>query len=504
MSHFTLRARAAPFLRSVPMLVSVPICRCCSPNSTTSEVPMRANKKISTVLISSSVALAMLGTAVPALAAASAASGSFNGKSSGFHQIMQAVDTNGDGIYGRPEVPGELPPDTRPPAVPPLTLAPRTVAASGETAGAVQFGLADTSSTELMKATDDPSTPENETLNELWAFCLEPFVDFNINADATVTALKIDATKAPASVRFLMSKVPVYTADANPATATSDKPIGLLADRTSQAYVGTPISTKLTAGTITASAKTQEYAAIALAVRKILDPAFVFTQINDAIEAPLTARATEYVNAANAASATFVDVDPNQTYGVELDVKVADAPTAGQSTITVTATGLNGTSGNPAPLAGKTLRLWNASADLDPATPGVQTSVTSQQTNAQGVVTFTVAKAATSTPVTVVLDKAIAPGTLLSPQQIPPTAPGGTPLAAVNVQKFVTASWARKVASATVPSLTGAATPTSGPATTAPSTKMPYTGPITTLPMLILAALLGAVGIFVRRRPEAQ
>jgi hypothetical protein len=273
----------------------------------------------------------------------------------------------------------------------------------------------------------------------------------------------------------------------------------LLADRTSQAYVGTPISAKLTVGTKTLDAKLQEYTAIALAVRKIIDPAFAFTQINDAIEAPMTARATEYVNAANAASATFVDVDPNQTYGVELDVKVADAPTAGQSTVTVTVTGLNGTSGNPAPLAGKTLRLWNAAADLDAATPGVQTSVTSQQTNAQGVATFTVAKAATSTPVTVVLDKAIAPGTLLSPQQV---ITQGQP--AVDAQKFVTASWARKTASATVPSLTGAATPTSGPATTAPSTNMPYTGPITTLPMLALAALLGAVGIFVRRRPEAQ
>jgi hypothetical protein len=349
------------------------------------------------------------------------------------------------------------------------------------------MGLADTANDEVMKATDDPSTPEDETLNELWAFCVEPLVDFNVNADATVTALKIDAAKAPASVRFLMSKVPVYgSAD----SATPDKPIGLLADRTSQAYVGTPISTKLTVGTKTLDAKLQEYTAIALAVRKIIDPAFLFTQINDAIEAPMTARATEYVNAANAASATFVDVDPNQTYGVELDVKVADATTAGQSTVTVTVTGLNGTSGNPAPLAGKTLRLWNAAADLDAVTPGVQTSVTSQQTNAQGVTTFTVAKAATSTPVTVVLDKAIAPGTLLSPQQ-------GQP--AVDAQKFVTASWARKTASATVPSLTGAATPT-----TAPSTNMPYTGPITTLPMLALAALLGAVGIFVRRRPEAQ
>ena len=458
---------------------------------------MRANKKISTVLISSSVALAMMGTALPAFAAASAATGSFDGKKSGLVQQLQAVDTNGDGIYGRPELPGELPPDTRPAGSP-----PRTVPASGESAGPVQFGLADTRNDEQVKTTDDPSTPENETLNELWAFCLEPFVDFNVNTDAAVTALKIDATKAPASVRFLMSKVPVYFS-ANPQT-TPAQAIGLLADRTSQVYVGTPFSSPLTVGTKTLSPQLQEYTAIALAVRKIVDPAFAFTQINDAIEAPMTARAIEYVNAANAAAATFVDVDPNQTYGVELDVKVTDAPTAGQSTITVTATGLNGTSGNPAPLAGKTLRLWNASADLDPATPGVQTSVTSQQTNAQGVATFTVAKAATSTPVTVVLDKAIAPGTLLSPQQIPPTAPGGTPLAAVNVQKFVTASWARKVASATVPSLTGATTPTSGPATTAPSTNMPYTGPITTLPMLILAALLGAVGIFVRRRPEAQ
>jgi len=446
----------------------------------------------------------MLGTALPALAAPSAATGSFSGTKSGLLQFIQAVDTNGDGLYGRPELPGELPPDTRPPAVPPLTLAPRTVAASGETAGPVQFGLADTANNEVMKATDDPSTPGDDTLNELWAFCLEPFVDFNVNADATVTALKIDAAKAPASVRFLMSKVPAYSAGANPPTATSDKPIGLLADRTSQVYVGTPFSTPLTAGGKTLSAQLQEYTAIALAVRKIVDPAFAYTQINDAVEAPMTARATEYVNAANAAAATFVDVDPNQSYGVELDVKVADAPATGQSIVTVTVTGLNGTSGNAAPLAGKTLRLWNVAADLDAATPGVQTSVTSQQTNAQGVTTFTVAKAATSTPVTVVLDKAIAPGTLLSTQQIPPTAPGTPPAAAANAQKFVTASWARKVASATVPSLTGAATPTSGPATTAPSTNMPYTGPITTLPMLALAALLGAVGIFVRRRPEAQ
>lgn len=462
---------------------------------------MRANKKISTALIASGVVLALMGTALPALAAPSAATGSFSGTKSGLLQFLQAVDTNGDGLYGRPELPGELPPDTRPPAVPPLTLAPRTVAASGETAGPVQFGLADTAIDEVLKATDNPSTPGDDTLNELWAFCLEPFVDFNINADATVTALKIDAAKAPASVRFLMSKVPVYgSAD----SATPGKPIGLLADRTSQVYVGTPFSTPLTAGGKTLSAQLQEYTAIALAVRKIVDPAFAFTQINDAIEAPMTARATEYVNAANAASATFVDVDPNQTYGVELDVKVADAPTAGQSTITVTVTGLNGTSGNAAPLAGKTLRLWNAAADLDAATPGVQTSVTSQPTNAQGVATFTVAKSATSTPVTVVLDKAIAPGTLLSPQQIPPTAPGTPPAAAANAQKFVTASWARKLASATVPSLTGATTPTSGPVTTVPSTNMPYTGPITTLPMLALAALLGAVGIFVRRRPEAQ
>ena len=165
--------------------------------------------------------------------------------------------------------------------------------------------------------------------------------------------------------------------------------------------------------------------------------------------------------------------------------------------MTVTVTGLNGTSGSPAPLAGKTLRLWSAAADLDAATPGVQTSVTAQQTNAQGVATFTVAKAAASTPVTVVLDKAIAPGTLV-------TTVDAAGVENATVQKLVTASWARKVASATVPSLTGAATPTSGPATTTPSTNMPYTGPITTLPMLILAALLGAVGIFVRRRPEAQ
>jgi hypothetical protein len=430
---------------------------------------MRANKKISTVLISSSVALAMLGTALPALAAASAASGSFDGTKSGLMQISQAVDANGDGLYANPPAPGE-------------------------SAGPIQIGLGDTANSEQLKATDDPSTPENETLNQLWAFCVEPLVAFDVNTSKVLLAKKIDATKAPAAVRFLMSKVPVYgSAD----SATPDKPIGLLADRTSQAYVGTPISAPLTVGTKTLPAQLQEYTAIALAVRKVIDPAFAFTQINDAIEAPLTARANEYLNAANAASATFVDVDPNQTYGVELDVKVADAPTAGQSTVTVTVTGLNGTSGTPAPLAGKTLRLWSAAADLDAATPGVQTSVTSQQTNAQGVATFTVAKATASTPVTVVLDKAIAPGTLVATVD----AAGAED---ATVQKLVTASWARKVASATVPSLTGATTPTSGPATTTPSTNMPYTGPITTLPMLILAALLGAVGIFVRRRPEAQ
>lgn len=394
---------------------------------------------------------------------------------------------------------------------------------SSERASAFQIGLGQTTPTEISYTdnalrADDATTPVDESLNEMWAFCVQPYeldtsgnptltpAEFFVNGDHTLVTDKILNAHNSKPVRYLMNKVPLYAKNGSLGAAP---PIGLLVDRSSTAYVGTPVSSTATvtvgASTITVSSRDLEYAAVSLAVRKILDPALNLDNIDPSLKGVLKPRAEEYIAAAAANAAAFVEPDAKNSYGASISTLVANG------SLTVTVTGLDGVSGSEIPLAGKTVRLWNQSADLDSAA-GVQNQVSSV-TGSDGKVVFALPTLSASTAAKVVVEKAIAPGTLVKTTGQVTAPPGSTTTTPAKAQQqmLATAGWARVTADVTLPqspasttvaSSTTAVQTTTSVATTDPGTSLPGTGPDYSRLYLFVAAVLGFSGIYLSKRRE--
>lgn len=392
---------------------------------------------------------------------------------------------------------------------------------SSERASAFQIGLGQTVDTEVaysdsLLRSDDPATPADESLNELWSFCVQPYeldasgnptltpAEFYINGNHSLVTDKILSAHNNKQVRYLMNKVPLY---AKNGSLGAGAPVGLLSDRGSSSYVGTPVSTtaSITVGssTVTLSSRDLEYAAVSLAVRKILDPSLNLDNIDPAIKSILKTRAETYINDAATNSGSFQEPDTKNSYGVILDTQT----TAGSIVVTVSA--LDGNTGAQTTLSGKTVRLWNQSLDLDQAAPGIQNQVTAV-TDSVGKATFSLASIPSDTPAKVVLEKAIAPGTLVKTTgQV--TSPSGsttsTP-AKAQQQMLATAGWGRvitdviitKNVAETQPSTT--TTPPTTPTTKASSPSLPGTGPDYSLLYLLLAVFFGVSGLYFARRPN--
>lgn len=389
--------------------------------------------------------------------------------------------------------------------------------ASSERASAFQIGLGQTTNTEIAYSdntlrTDDLATPYDESLNEMWSFCVQPYeldslgsptlipAEFYVNGDHSLASAKIMTAHNSKQVRYIMNKVPLY---AKNGSLGAGAPIGLLSDRASTSYIGTPVASTavLTVGSssITVSARDLEYASVSLAVRKILDPSLNLDNIDASLKSVLKTRAEEYVTASASNSAAFVEPDTKNSYGVTLATEVK------QGSVTVTVTGLDGTSGAETPLVGKTVRLWNQSLDLDSA-PGSQNQVTAT-TDANGKAVFTLGNIPSSTPAKVVVEKAIAPGTLVkSSGQV--TAPSGsttTTPAKAQQQMLATAGWGRVASDVTLAQ--SADTPTSlqttvPSSTTAPGNTLPSTGPDNSRLFIFLTVMFGVAGLYLAQRRE--
>ncbi len=392
---------------------------------------------------------------------------------------------------------------------------------SSERASAFQIGLGQTTNTEIAYSDnslrpDDLATPYDESLNEMWAFCVQPYeldgagsptlvpAEFYVNGDHSLVSDKILAAHNSKQVRYIMNKVPLY---AKNGSLGAGAPIGLLSDRASISYVGTPVASTavLTVGSssVTVSARDLEYASVSLAVRKILDPSLNLDNIDASLKSVLKTRAEEYIADSASKYASFVEPDAKNSYGVTLDTEVK------QGLVTVTVTGLDGTSGAQTPLVGKTVRLWNQSLDLDPAS-GSQNQVTAI-TDANGKAVFTLANVTSNTPAKVILERAIAPGTLVktSGQVTAPSGSTTTTPAKAQQQMLATAGWGR-VASDVTLLQSAAATTTTTPettsptSTTSPGTSLPSTGPDNSRLFILLTVVFGVLGLYLAQRRETD
>lgn len=391
---------------------------------------------------------------------------------------------------------------------------------SSERASAFQIGIGQTTDTEVAYAdsalrTDDPATPADESLNELWSFCVQPYeldaagnptltpAEFYINGNHTLVTDKILSAHNNKQIRYLMNKVPLY---AKNGSIGAGSPVGLLSDRTSSSYVGTPISTTASitvgASTVVLSSRDLEYAAVSLAVRKILDPALNLDNIDPAIKSTLKTRAESYISDAASNAASFQEPDLKNAYGVSLETQTA----AGSVTVVVSA--LDGNTGATTTLAGKTVKLWNQSVDLDPATSGTQNQVTAV-TDAAGKATFSLSSIPSDTPAKVILERAIAPGTLVKTSGLVTSPSGSTTSTPAREQQqmLATAGWGRVMSDVTITKNVSATTSPSTTSTTVTtvvkdaSPSLPGTGPDYSRMFLLLAVFFGLSGLYFARRP---
>jgi hypothetical protein len=335
------------------------------------------------------------------------------------------------------------------------------------------------------------------TSSNMFTFCVEPNAVFNTHsatgydlvASATSGAndvLKAGGLAEAKSVWYLLEHL-TYYGDATAAFATGGNVVkGTMSKKADPTdVIGTPISTVPTGQ----FAIDNEYAAFQLAIKKhIKSDSIDFATITDAT---IKARAQELYDAAvgKAPSAGF----GSGAIGVEINATSATAETSATLNATFDALMADGST-SVVKSQDVTITSSDATLDLDPTTPALDASLVAKVdaegklTDATGKVGVTIAKPAADATITITLANAIAPGTLMNTTEI---------TSGVKGQQLVTTDWAGVAKTLTV---TSAVTP-AAPSTTAKPTKLPMSGPVTSLPLLLGGAFLGAAGLWLRRRP---
>lgn len=396
--------------------------------------------------------------------------------------------------------------------------------ATGKTTANNYYGLLKAYSGDVNLLSPEVALADSKAIQ---AFCIEPNATLVITDSYDVTAVGDTDLNATAKAsgdgfkraRFLLNHVTWYakpfgdkvgtTYSGTDVTQTYE---GTRTDHTSKTgVIGTPITTgvnKTPADNhldVPAPGATDpdifpvdmEYAAFQAAIRKLIDPAtdldagIVYTDAT--AKSLVSTRAKELVSLANAAN--LADIPAAGPYGVEINPKAVTSDSG--TTITASFSGLASADGAVSNIdsGDVTITTTDTTLDLDPKTDGIQASVAAKVASgklvdASGAVGVTIAKPAADAEIVITLAKAIAPGTILKTTQT------GTTTAA---QQLGTADWASVAAKVTA---TSAVTPDAGsaPSTTAP-TKLPMSGPVTSLPLLIGGAFIGALGLWLRRRP---
>jgi hypothetical protein len=353
--------------------------------------------------------------------------------------------------------------------------------------------------TKVNPANEDLVSPALQlgTSNSVFSFCVEPNAVFNTHSQkgydlvTTATAgandiLKAGGMTAARSAWYLLENL-TYYGDAATAFSTAGNTVkGTVTKKADPtAVIGTPITT-VPAGQFAIDV---EYAAFQAAIKKhIKSDSIDFATITDAT---LKARAQALYDAA-------VGKSPSAGFGagpigVEINATSATAETSATLNATFDALMADGST-SVVKNQDVTITSSDATLDLDPTTPTLDASLVAKVdaegklTDATGKVGVTIAKPAADATITFSLAKAVAPGTLVNTTEI---------TTGVKGQQLVTTDWAGVSKTLTV---TSAVTP-SAPATTAKPTKLPMSGPVTSLPLLLGGAFLGAAGLWLRRRP---
>ena len=335
------------------------------------------------------------------------------------------------------------------------------------------------------------------TSNTVFTFCVEPNALFNThsptgyNLVATATSGANDVLKAGglpgARAAWYLLEHLTYYGDATAAFAAGGNVVkGTVSKKTDPTdVIGTPITT-VPPGQF---AIDTEYAAFQAAIKKhIKSDSIDFATITDAT---LKARAQALYDAA-------VGKSPSAGFGagaigVEINATSATAETSATLNATFDALMADGST-SVVKSQDVIITSSDATLDLDPTTTALDTSLVAKVdaegklTDATGKVGVTIAKPAADATITFSLANAIAPGTLMNTTEI---------TTGVKGQQLVTTDWAGVKKTLTV---TSAVTP-AAPSTTAKPTKLPMSGPVTSLPLLLGGAFLGAAGLWLRRRP---
>lgn len=354
-------------------------------------------------------------------------------------------------------------------------------------------------------------------------FCVEPATMLNLDTAYDLTAVSAADYNAVAKsnadglkrAQYLLRNVTYYGTNdtiygANTSGTFAGGPVvlpalGTLGDKANtSSVIGTAITTGIdvvTNGKMLYSDKDifaidMEYAAFQAAIRKLLDPTTDFNSIdakNASATTSVKTRAQALYDAAMAYDLTKAPAaGPN---GVEISVASTTSETS--SVITASFTGLFPDGSTAALTSGVvTLSSTDPTVDLDSATAGVQSSIQAAVSaagkliDAKGATGVTIPRPSADAAVKVTLEQAIAPGTVLKTLATGSTTPA---------QQLATAQWA-KVSNSVAVKAAVTATATTAPGTTSP-TKLPMSGPVTSLPLLLAGSLLGAFGLWVRRRP---
>jgi hypothetical protein len=351
------------------------------------------------------------------------------------------------------------------------------------------------------------ATPTNEdfvspalqigTSNSVFAFCVEPNAVFNTHSPtgydlvAAATAGANDVLKAGGltqakSVWYLLEHLTYYGDAATAFSASGNVVKGTVTKKSDPTdVVGTPITT-VPAGTFAIDV---EYAAFQAAIKKLIKADSI--DLATITDTTLRTRAQElYTAAAGKAPSAGFGAGP---FGVEINANSTTAETTATLNATFDALMADGTT-SVVKSQDVTITSSDATLDLDPTTPTLDTTLAAKVdaegklTDATGKVGVTIAKPAADATITIALANAIAPGTLINTTEI---------TTGVKGQQLVTTDWAGVSKTVTVTS----AVTTAAPTTTAKPTKLPMSGPVTSLPLLLGGALLGAAGLWLRRRP---